>query len=250
EAIIALCKSNQAAPQAEAIFRRLQKANPRDNADALLNQLRTLQLALIHTGKDRPGTVKEIAADCDKRFPHADVRVNRELAILLVGFRREGILVASVVGKLVKAMTNPKEDRQQQIHYFYCLRLLKEGWTPDQKQDALTWYEGTKTWQGGFSFTPFLENIFREVLDNFPVAERKHVLVTAETTPLAALVLAQKLQTDKQAELLPALQALAARLPQAGKLHRAEELTKAVTDAVARTTLANPTDANWPALVK
>jgi putative membrane-bound dehydrogenase-like protein len=250
EAIIALCKTNQAAPQAETIFRRLQKANPKDNVDALLNQLRTVQLALVHTGTPRPGAVKEIATDCDKRFPHADWRVNRELAILLTGFRRDGVLDASVVGKLVKAMTNPKEDRQQQIHYFYCLRLLKEGWTPDQKQDALTWYEGTKSWQGGFSFTPFLENIFREILDNFTVAERKHVLETAETTPLAALVLAQKLQTDKQAELLPALQALAARLPQAGKLHRADELTKAVTDAVAKTTLAAPGDANWATLVK
>ena len=35
---------------------------------------------------------------------------------------------------------------------------------PEEKQKLLHWYESTRTWKGGHSFTPFLENILRDLL--------------------------------------------------------------------------------------
>src|SRR5207237_421301 len=127
EAIIALCKTNQAQPYTEPIFELLHQQTPGDDVPTLLDYLRTVQMALIHTTQ-RPGGTRGIAVDCLERFPHADARVNRELAILLTGFRREKILDEPVHAKLLAALLASKDDRPQQIHYAYCLRLLHDGW--------------------------------------------------------------------------------------------------------------------------
>lgn len=248
EGIIALCKINQAAPYAEPLFARLRGAAPKEGVQNLLDYLRTVEMALIHVTQ-RPIWVKAIVEQCDKLFPHKDWRVNRELAILLTEFRRESLIEQPVQAKLLNAMKASKDDRMQQIHYFYCMRLLKDGWTPETEKALTSWYEGTKTWQGGHSFTPFLENIYRECLDGFSVAVRKQLLETGEQTPLATLVLAQKLQIERQPELLPALHGLSNRLAKVEKLHRGDELKQAVADALTRTVLSQPTAENWPYLV-
>jgi putative heme-binding domain-containing protein len=247
--IIALCHASKAAPYHEAIFARL-RGGPGKGADpqSVLDWLRTVQLALVHT-QARPAWVRTIAAQCDKMFPHKDWRVNRELAILLTHFQLERQLDHPVQAKLMKALEASKDDRMQQIHYAYCLRLLKDGWTDADKATLAAWYEGTKTWNGGHSFTPFLENIFRETLQAYTAAERKALLAQADRMPLAALVLAQRLQTDAQPELLPDLKALQGRLAKEAPAHRGKELKQAVEDAVVRTTIRHPAAEDLPLLV-
>ncbi len=248
-AIIALCHVNKAAAHAERIFGRLRGARggKGETAQKLLDWARTVQLALIHTTQ-RPIWVKAIAEQCEKLFPHKDGRVNRELAILLTAFQREGQL-HGVQARLMQALHASKDDRQQQIHYFYCLRLLKDGWTPEQKARLAAWYDGTRTWSGGHSFTPFLENIFREALGTYTAAERQELLQDAESRPLVALVLAQRLQTDTQPELLHDLNNLSARLAKQLPAHRGKELRQAVEDALTRTALKHPAKENFPVLV-
>src|SRR4029077_14241306 len=137
-----------------------------------------------------------IAVQCEKLFPHADWRVNRELAILLTEFRREAQLDAHVNGKLLDALRGTKADRQQQIYYFYCMRLINDGWTPAQKSALAAWYNGTQTWQGGHSCRPFVENIFKDALPAHTPDDRRALLANAEKQPLPALVLANRLQFD------------------------------------------------------
>jgi putative membrane-bound dehydrogenase-like protein len=247
--IIALCHMNRAAPEAEGIFRRLRGARGLQEAtpQQQLDYLRTVQMALIHTSK-RPVGVEGIAHQCAKLFPHKDGRVNRELAILLTAFQREKFL-GPVQAKLVKALLASKGDRQQQIHYFYCLRLLKDGWTPEQKTRLAAWYDSTRDWRGGHSFTPFLENIFRETLGAYTAADRQEILQHGPAQPLATLVLAQRLQTDSQPELLPDLGRLRERLQKEKLTYRPDELRRAVEDALTRTAVRNPTPENFPFLV-
>ncbi|MCC6417807.1 MAG: hypothetical protein IT429_06110 [Gemmataceae bacterium] len=248
--VIALCHAGKAAPHAETIFGRLHgtRGFKGETAQELLDYLRTVQLALIHAGR-RPIWMQGIARQCEKLFPHKDWRVNRELAILLTALQREGQL-GPVQGKLIAALAAAKGDRPQQIHYAYCLRLLKDGWTSEQKARLAEWYEGTKTWSGGHSFTPFLENIFREALAAYTVADRREILRSAEQKPLTALVLAQRLQTDGQPELLPDLRALAARLAGKQPAHRGAELRQAVDAALMRTVVRHPSPADWPLLME
>jgi putative heme-binding domain-containing protein len=250
EGILALCKTNQAAPHAEAIFDRLHKGAPDGDVTALLNYLRTLQMALFHS-KDRPGSVRGIALECLELFPHKDWRANHELSILLTYFRREGVIKDQPVpAKLLDALLAAKDDRLQQIHYFYCLRLLHDGLTQEQKAALSNWYEHTQTWTGGHSFTPFLENIFRECLTSFDLVERKAILANGEREPLPCLVLCQRLRNEPQTELLPALAGLAARLDKAGNLPRGAELRQALTEALVKTALTNPGADSYPYLVR
>jgi putative heme-binding domain-containing protein len=249
EGIIALCKEDKAGPFAERIFERLHRGAPRDDAEMLLAYLRTIQMALIHTS-ERPGSVRGIALDCDELFPHKDWRVNRELAIVLTEFIRKGVLETSYHGKLVKALLAAKDDRQQQIHFFYCLRLIPNGWSAEEKRDLAAWYDTTKTWAGGHSFTPFLENIFRETLAGFDAVDRKALLANGDKMPLVSLVLAQRLQNDKQTELLPALGELARRLETATVTYRRDELRRAVDDAIIKTAVQNPKAETYPFLLQ
>jgi putative heme-binding domain-containing protein len=253
EAIIALCKTGQAAEYAEAIFDRLKKSEPKD-VTSLLNYLRTLQLACFHIPdvgrlRSRLVIVKKIADCCDKYFPHDDKLVNRELAILLTHFRRTRVLESAVGGKLLAAIEASKGDRQQQIHYFYCLRLLHDGWTKEQKSALAQWYESTRTWSGGASFTGFLGNIFHDCLTAYDVADRKALLEQGEKLPQACLILAHRLHNDRQSELLPALRALAAKAA-TKPLWRAAELRRQLDDAIVRTVCDHPSADDYADLMR
>jgi putative heme-binding domain-containing protein len=253
EAIIALCKTGKAAEYADAIFERLKKSDLK-GMHGLLGYLRTVQLACFHvsdSGGSRPplAAVKEIASSCDKLFPYDEKLVNRELAILLTQFRRTGVIDSAVGPKLLAAIEASKGDRQQQIHYFYCLLLLHDGWTKEQKAALARWYESTRTWSGGASYTGFLGNIFRDCLTAYDLADRKALLDQGETLPQACLILAQRLQNDRQTEMLPALKTLAAKV-ETKSLPRAAELRRHLEDAIVRTISDHPRAEDYPDLLR
>jgi putative heme-binding domain-containing protein len=245
EAIVALCKTGQAAAHAGTVFARLGRPAPAGRGE-LLDYLRTVELACFHVATP-PAGVSKIAAACDRLFPHADALVNRELAILLTHFRRAKLLDTPAHAKLLAALEASEGDRPQQIHYFYCLRLLPGGWTKQEKDRLVRWYESTRDWRGGASFTPFLENIFRECLTAYGPADRRAILAGGERFPQASLVLAQRLANDRQPELLPALKALASRI---GGGHRAAERRRAVEEAILRTACEHPRKEYFDNLVR
>jgi putative heme-binding domain-containing protein len=250
QGVVALCKIDKAADHAGVIYSRLNKPLPAA-APELLDVLRTAELAAFHIpGSAEQEAVKELAGRCEKVFPHTDKFVNRELAILLTHYRRTGLLPAQVQAKLVAALEAAAGDQAQQIHYFYCMRLLQEGWTPEQKQALVKWYESTRDWKGGFSFTPFLENIFRELLGAYTVAERKVLLEAGDKYPQACLVLLQRLQTEPAGELLSALKSLSGLIEGDAKLPRGAELRRTLDELTLRIATSHPTDDAFPELVK
>lgn len=162
EAIVCLCKSNRAREFSRQIAARLAKILPSDDLDFQLDYLRVWQLVLLHCEQNVVAeAAREMLDRCARRFPPTDPRVAREIAILLTHGRRVGLIDQPVHALLLDALLREK-DQAQQIHYFYCLRLLHQGWTADQRKQLLNWFEGTKNWQGGYSFRPFLENILRD----------------------------------------------------------------------------------------
>ncbi|MFO0809754.1 MAG: HEAT repeat domain-containing protein [Gemmataceae bacterium] len=237
EAVVALCKINRAQDYAGAIFDRLHHHTPEDGVQPLLDYLRCLQLALVHT-KDRPGSVRGVALDLYEKFPHADAAVNREMAILLVDFRRTKVIDEPVHAKLLDAMVAASADRQQQIYLFYCLRLLHDGWTPEQKERLLAWFEGTKGWTGGASFSGFLENILRDLAPALTTSNADGVLKDAAKRPFATLTLIRSLPPEQ----IPA--------SAAAYLRKLADDDPRQLDLAARLLARFPTAENWPYLIR
>lgn len=273
--IIALCQTNQAIPYTNQIFEKLHNIEPDDNAQSQLDYLRTVQMALIHTTA-RPGAVRGIALECLEHFPNSDWRVNRELAILLTEFRRSQILDEPIHAKLLEALLKAKDDRAQQIHYFYCLRLLHEGWTQQQKDQLLNWFDSTKTWTGGHSFMPFLEHILRDLNPIFTREDRSKAIAAAGEHPWTAAVLLRYAPADQAptpVELATMYKGLlkGTATPQTRELKESimtnllrdvgkPEVEATLTelaaadpsqlDQIARNLARRPTAKNWPILVR
>lgn len=219
EAIIALCKTNEANKHRDVILDRLGRLQSAANAEVQLQQLRTWQMVFIHTEVDgKAAPLQALIKKWFGLFPSADNRVNRELAILLTHAHRSGWTTLAVPEKLLVEMKKSATDRQQQIHYFYCARLLKDGWSPAMKKEFVGWYEQTKGWTGGHSFVPFLENIFKEWSKALTTEEKLSVLKNIEQSPFTASILMRdkdvQLTVDQMArmvEQLAASQDVAAR---------------------------------------
>src|SRR5262249_3471835 len=154
----------------------------------------------------------------------------REVAILLTHFRRTKLILWQVHALLLEWIQKSK-DRQEQIHYFYCLRLLHDGWTKEEKEALVKGYESTRTRNGGASFRGFLNNIFRHALKAFDDDDRKAILENGDKTPHTALTVVRVLQTERKADFLPAMKALAAKL-ESSKAADVAELHRTLDEAI------------------
>ncbi len=170
--IIALCHAGQAPAYIEQIFGRLHgnQTHPSEGSvnypPNLMEWLRAIELALAHTER-RPIWTKYMVTQCEQLFPHEDMRVNRELAILLTTFQQEGRLEKPFQTRLLKVMAARKDDKKQQIYYVYCMKSLRNGWTPDTAKALTQWYEGTRAWTGGSNLAPSLESMYKECAARF-----------------------------------------------------------------------------------
>jgi len=250
QGIVALCKTGQANKYADLIFSRLARSVPTSSRESdRVDWLRCVQLACCHIATPPQKQVQAIAGECDKLFPRANALVNRELAILLTHFRRMDILKTPVHAKLIDALLKEKSDRPQQIHYFYCLRFLHDGWTPEQQTQLAAWYESTRDWKGGHSFTPFLENIFRQTLLAYDLPARKALLAKVAEMPQVNLVLAQRQALDRNEGVLAELRTATQTVSRTTGLPRHKELLTALNDALLKTVIEHPRAEYLPELL-
>ncbi|MCS7168145.1 MAG: c-type cytochrome [Gemmatales bacterium] len=236
EGIAALVKIGQVSERAEQIFpwlaERLEEESSWQDRQRVLDLLRATQLVALYSSL-RPESAKQIGRIAWHRFPHTDALVNRELAIVLVWAARENLLTESVQAKLLAEMTKASTDRPQQIHYYYCLRLVHRGWTAEQKEQILRWYQNTYSWTGGHSFTPYLANIFRDLLPAFSFEEQRQIVLRGDELWLPAEVVLRHLPESE----LPAPSELAElyrRLHTFSKLPKSSELKATIVGAISR----------------
>jgi putative heme-binding domain-containing protein len=231
EAIIALCKVDRAARYADDIFAVLAGDPLPGTPESVLDYLRTVQMALVHTAA-RPKSLHAIAERCYGLFHNADWRIKRETAILLTYFRREHLTDKPIHSLLLNTLLASSNDRQQQIHYFYCLRFLHQGWTTEEKRTLLAWYDSTKTWTGGHSFTPFLENILRDLDPAFAASDRDYIVSNAEVLPWAAVALLRN-APKAQRPPIPMLMDLYKRMLKRPSILKASNLKDAIINSIA-----------------
>lgn len=91
-------------------------------------------------------------------LPAEDGRVNRELSILLAHLQSPEAI------EKILTLLEKESAHDQQIHYAYCLRTMRKGWTAGERKRFLDWFSTTEKWTGGASFGGFLDFIWEDFL--------------------------------------------------------------------------------------
>jgi putative heme-binding domain-containing protein len=105
------------------------------------------------------------------QFPTTDERLNREQALML-GYAG----LPAAIPELLAAMPKGDEKQQLQLHYLYALRMIKQGWTPEQKAQLADTLGRASKWRGGAQFINFVGQFFDSVADLYATDEEKQLL--------------------------------------------------------------------------
>jgi putative membrane-bound dehydrogenase-like protein len=176
----------------EEAFPVLKKLFARGDRQSIgLDTRRMLELVLIRDNSADPAVAqsrKEIGETLLKEF--SQQTGSKDAAAIGSPLARESgellawMNVSGAVAPLLAAI-NKTADQPTQTHYALCLRYLRDGWTFDDKQKLLDWYESTRDWEGGNSLQGFLRNIVSGCLDRFTPEDRRTFVLAWKERPHA-----------------------------------------------------------------
>lgn len=160
-----------------------------------LELLRAVSLVISRCGEGNQRDA--LLASLDAHYPSEDDMVNRELCRLLsylqsttVVEKTLGLMASrgketppdwaalaarnSRYGKDVINMLNNLPSTQN-LHYAYCLRVVKGPWSKGQRRQYFQWFKEASTKSGGRSYSGFVENIRKHALEYATEQERKMI---------------------------------------------------------------------------
>lgn len=143
--------------------------------------LRTIQVTAIAHRDGLSAAVREqIFEAIAPRFPAVYERFNMEYARLMAYTGHP-----KAIEEILAQLRSDENDPPLQIHYVYCLRTIKSGWTKEQKQKLVNWFPKAAKWRGGASFTGFINFLFDSSLEFMDESEKKYAyLRVPEFAPL------------------------------------------------------------------
>ncbi|HZZ27341.1 MAG TPA: c-type cytochrome [Pirellulales bacterium] len=176
-----------------------------------LELLRDYELAIIRLGPLAAAQQEALIKRLDAHYPGGNDLVNRELCNLLCALQSPTV-VAKTMPLLAAPSPQVKEEfgdllgrntqfarpiaamlehhpDQQKIAYVYALRVVKAGWTPDQRAAFFNCLRELSHASGGFSFQKYLNNIGNEAYDNCTNAERLAIEAAGARKPYVPPVL-------------------------------------------------------------
>ena len=169
--MLALVRTAREPSELEAVFEKtlhMLRSNALD-VEQELGLLRVFHLACLEReGGCRSSLRGQIYDIVSARFPCADEALDREYARTMAYANRP-----EAIGAILARMREGGEGQQSQIHYVYCLRAIKQGWTADQKRTLLAWFGEARHWRGGASFPGFINRLFESSLEFFDEQERR-----------------------------------------------------------------------------
>jgi putative heme-binding domain-containing protein len=139
------------------------------------NKLRLYRALMYTTTEIKAGLSAEARQQLNDvligQFPSQDERVNRELALML-GYAGK----PAAIPKILAAMPKGNEKQELQLHYLYALRMIKDGWTLEQKTELAEVLGRASKWRGGAQFINFVGQYFDAVSDLYASDAEKQVL--------------------------------------------------------------------------
>jgi putative heme-binding domain-containing protein len=121
-----------------------------------------------------------------EHYPSRNRLINGELCQLLVYLEAPG-----VAGKTLKLLADAP-TQEEQIDYAKSLRMLKNGWTPEQRKEYFSWFLKAGTFKGGASFTGFMDNIKRDAVATLTADEKAALKPILEAKPTSPAVVTAK----------------------------------------------------------
>lgn len=143
-----------------------------------LGLLRAYGLIFARFGEGTSEQREAVIAKVNAYFPSGDQFLDQELARLLVYLR-----APDVIERTLELLTSGA-TQEEQIHYALCLRVLKDGWTLDQRKKYFQWFQQAAALRGGHSFQGFLLNIRNEAIDGLSNEEKTALAELLEAPPM------------------------------------------------------------------
>jgi putative heme-binding domain-containing protein len=171
------------APACDEVLRgRLLEALDHIGWEGLTNEQRLDLLrvyAIAFNRMDRPddATCKRVIARFDPLFPAKTRELNAELCQLLVYLEAPGI-----VGKLL-AMLASAPTQEEQLEYGRALRVLRTGWTLEQRKEYFKWFLKAGSYKGGASLQGFLRLIKDDAVATLSETEKKELKSILDMKP-------------------------------------------------------------------
>jgi putative heme-binding domain-containing protein len=184
-----------------------------------LEALRICNLAFIRMGKPDEKTAQHIIDSVASMYPSNNARLNRELVQLLIYLQAPG-----VVQKTMDLVAR-SETQEEQLHYIFHLRTVKNGWTPEDRQKYFAWFKRDRSqdkhpaevtkwfadvqrdYSDGASFPKFMANIKRDAVSTLTEAEKAQLADVISTDPGKAQPKTERkfVKEWSMADLVPAL---------------------------------------------
>ncbi|MEX0939579.1 MAG: c-type cytochrome [Pirellulales bacterium] len=168
QALLALTRCGPESLQSEVLAKLNGLPLTRMNEQQTLEALRAYQLAFIRMGGKTSADVTSVVEKLNPLYPGESLLVNRELCRMLVYLEAPAVIERSL------QMLQDARTQQDQMFYVFVLRNLSEGWTLDQRRAFFSWLNlAEEKYQGGNSFTKFVQQIRRDALETMPDEQRQ-----------------------------------------------------------------------------
>jgi putative heme-binding domain-containing protein len=142
-----------------------------------LDLLRTYAVALNRMGRPDKALQEELVAKFDALYPAKGRELNAELCNLLVYLE-----APSVAGKTL-ALLAAAPTQEEQIDYARALRVLKTGWTLDQRKEYFTWFLKAANYKGGNSLKGFFRIMKDDAVATLTPEEKEALKPILEAAP-------------------------------------------------------------------
>ncbi len=171
EALLALTKVEGAKKDAgtrDAILAALLKHDYGSlSAEDRLSYARLLQIVLVRFGDPAQETLSAIGTKLDAAYPAASFEENWLLTETLAFLQHPNTAAKGM------ALIQGAPSQEPQMEYARSLRFLKTGWTSELRKQQLEWFLKAANYNGGASFTKFIEFIRNDSLATYSEAEKK-----------------------------------------------------------------------------
>lgn len=131
--------------------------------------VRAYQLTLIRLGRPDADRQAKLVTRLGAFYPAATEALNRELCGLMIYFQAPDAATKTL------ALLKDAQTQEEQIQFALSLRLLKTGWTLDQRREYFNWFEQARQFAGGASFEGFTSQIRKEAIELLPEDVKKEL---------------------------------------------------------------------------